>query len=597
MNIIPLEYQPFFVIGVIFVLFYSLFKEIFKPALCFLLAILLLVVTGIIAPKDILSGFSNPSIASIVLLILITAGISSNFNIEVFLDRAFGRTKTYKTFLASMMSKVALLSSVVNNTPVVVLMTPYVFNWGKKNKISPSKLLIPLSFATIIGGMLTVIGTSTTLVLNGFLLEYKLAQINSLELLITGICVLVICLVFLILFSDKLLPNRQDILEKFESDKREYLIEKRLSDQSSLIGKTVVGGGLRNLSGVYLVEIIRADKIISPVNPKEIIQANDVLIFAGNTDTIIDLTFSDIGVELPANLAPTNDKKIQVIEGVISANSSLIGKSIKESNFRERYDAAVVAIHRNGEKLSGKIGKIRIKAGDVLLMYAGREFKTRVDLFKDLYVISGEDREVRPARHNHYKLTILGLMAIVLLVSQLFSLFTSLLLIFAAMVIMKLITLKNVKRDLDINLIVILVLSLSLGEAITKTGTGNLLAELTLQLLQGQPPIVILAGIMIITTLLTSFITNVGAVAISFPLALAISQNMAIEGAPFYLGIAFAASAAFLTPIGYQTNLIIYGPGGYNFKDFLKIGIPTTIIYLSTALLLISFLYQEVLSV
>ncbi len=595
MNFIPAVYHPYYVIGVVIILFFSIYKELLKPPVCFLIAILLLVIPGILMPKDVLEGFSNQSIASIVLLILITAGIRSNFNIEIFLDRVFGKPKTYKSFIASMMAKVALLSSVVNNTPVVVLMTPYVFNWGKRNNISPSKLLIPLSFATIIGGMLTVIGTSTTLVLNGFLIENKLTTIDSIDLLVIGTCVLVISLLFLILFSNMLLPNKRDVIEKFEENKREYLIEKRLSENSPLVGKTVVQGGLRNLSGVYLVEIIRNDKVISPVNPKEIIQANDILIFAGNTDTIVDLTITDIGVELPANLAPSANEKVQVVEAVISANSSLIGKSIKESNFRERYDAAVVAIHRNGEKLSGKIGRIKIKAGDVLLMYVGMEFKNRVDLYKDLYVISGEDKEVKTTKHNQYKFMALVTVVITLLVTQIFSLFVSLLLIFASMVIMKLITLKNVKRDLDMNLVVILVLSLALGEAITKTGTADLLAKYTLLILHDQPPIIILAGLMIITTMLTSFITNVGAVAIAFPLALALSSSIGIDGAPLFLGIAFSASAAFLTPIGYQTNLIIYGPGGYNFKDFIKIGLPTTIVYLSVALLGIGYIYKDIL--
>jgi len=596
MNIIPAEYHAYYVIGVIILLFFAIYKELLKPAVSFLMATILLLVSGVIMPKEVLEGFSNQSIATIVLLILITAGIRSHFNIEIFLDKIFGHVKTYRGFLATMMSKVAILSSFVNNTPVVVLMTPYVFEWGKKNNISPSKLLIPLSYATIVGGMITIIGTSTTLVLNGFLLEHKLPLINPLQLLVTGTCVVVVCLVFLVLFSDKLLPSKTDLIDKFKANQREYLIEKRLSDQSPLVGKSVGNGGLRNLNGVYLVEIVREETVISPVPPEEVIESNDILIFAGNTDTIVDLTTSDIGVELPANLSPTSgQEKVQVVEAVISANSSLIGKSIKESNFRARYDAAVVAIHRNGEKLSGKIGRIKIKAGDVLLMYVGHEFKDRVDMYKDLYVISGESKEIRPRKNNNYRLLVLGAMALVLLTTQLFNLFVSLLIIFATMVAMKLLTIRNIKRDLDINLVVILVLSLSLGEAMIQSGAGELLANSAMQVLKGQQPIVILAGLMIITTTLTSFITNVGAVAIAFPLTLALIKSLGVNGEAFYLGIAFAASAAFLTPVGYQTNLIIYGPGGYTFKDFLKIGLPITLIYLSTALAIIGLLFKDTL--
>ncbi|UII30211.1 SLC13 family permease [Fulvivirga ulvae] len=594
MNVIEIGLQPYFVIAVILLLFISIYFEWLKPAVSFLFAALLLVVFGIISPAEILEGFSNQSIASVILLILITAGIRSHFNVELWLDKAFGKAKTYRQFLISMMSKVAVLSTFVNNTPVVVLMTPYVFSWGKKNNISPSKLLIPLSYSTIMGGMVTLIGTSTTLVLNGFMIENNLPGIDPLELLFTGSIVAIICIIFLMLFSNKLLPNRKDIIEKFEANKRQYLIEKRLSENSPLIGKSIIEGGLRNLSGVYLVEIVRDDKLISPVTPKEIIQAKDILIFAGNTDNIVDLTLTDIGVELPEKLTPSTNGKLRVVESVVSANSSLIGKTVKKSNFRERYDAAVIAVHRNGEKLSGKIGKINIKAGDVLLLYVGEEFNDRIDLYKDLYVITGETKEIDKKNNGYYKLVIIGIVVLGLVITQVFNLFLSLMSIFTVMVAMKLITIQNVKRDLDISLVAILVLSLSIGEAMINTGTGELIAHQALRFLQPYGNIAILAGLMIITTLLTSFITNVGAVAIAFPLTFAMTSGMGIDGGPFYLGIAFAASAAFLTPVGYQTNLIIYGPGGYNFKDFLKIGLPVTIIYLILAISSVIFLYKGI---
>lgn len=595
MNLISSDVQPYLVLGLIFLLFISIYREWLKPAVSFLFAAVLMALLGIITPGQVLEGFSNQSIASVILLILITAGIRSNFNVEVFLDKIFVKATTYRRFLISMMTKVAVMSSFVNNTPVVVLMTPYVFSWGKKHNISPSKLLIPLSYATILGGMITLIGTSTTLVLNGFMLEQELEGINPLDLLITGGIVASAGLLFLILFSNRFLPDRSDIIDKFEANTREYLIEKRLSPNSPLIGKSIAQGGLRNLSGVYLVEIVRDNKLISPVSPKEVIQANDILIFAGNTDNIVDLTLTDIGVELPEKITPSNNGKLRIVESVVSANSSLIGKTIKKSNFRERYNAAVIAVHRNGEKLSGKIGRITIKAGDVLLLYVGDEFNDRVDLYKDLYIITGANKEIEQGKNGLYKLYFVLGLALILVLTQAFSLFISLLIIFTTMVGMKLITIKNVKRDLDVNLVAILVLSLAVGEAMINTGAGQLVAKHGLKLLLPYGPIAVMAGLMIITTMLTSFITNVGAVAIAFPLALAITAGMGIDGAPFYLAIAFSASAAFLTPVGYQTNLIIYGPGGYNFKDFLKIGLPITSLYLTLTLAIIVFLYKDVL--
>ncbi|MEM6522924.1 MAG: SLC13 family permease [Bacteroidota bacterium] len=593
MSTFILEYQAYLVLTILLVMFASIYMQWLKPTVAFLFASLAMVVLGIITPRQVLEGFSNQSIASVAIVILLTAGVRENFNIELFLDKVFGGLKSYRSFLLSMMAKVAILSSFVNNTPVVVLMTPYVFNWGRKNNISPSKLLIPLSYATILGGMITLIGTSTTLVLNGFLMESKLPPIDPIDLLITGLSVSIIGILFLVLFSSKLLPSRTDIMERFELNKREYLIEKRLSNNSKLIGKSVIEGGLRNLNGVYLVEIIRNEKLITPVAPDETIQKDDILIFAGNTDNIIDLTLTDIGIELPPKLAPSTSGKVNVVEAVVSANSSLLGKTVKESNFRERYNAAVIAIHRNGEKLSGKIGRISLKAGDVLLMYTGDQFTARVDLFKDLYIIAGEEKEIRPGKPNKTKFYVLLFAILILLFGQLFNLFVSLLVLLSIAVAMRIVTLKHVKRDLDLNLIIILVLSISIGEAMINSGAGEMIGMTLTNLLSEYGSLAVLAGLMLIATFLTSFITNVGAIAICFPLALAVANQLGISGEPFFLAIAFASSAAFLTPIGYQTNLIIYGPGGYNFRDFLKIGFPITALYLCTAFLIITILYQE----
>jgi di/tricarboxylate transporter len=593
-QLFPAEFHPYVVIGVLILIFTSIYTGIFTPTVSFLLGTMILIITGMISPADILIGFSNQSIASVIMLILITAGLQNNFNTSSLLDRIFGKINSYKTFLAVLLTKVAVLSSVVNNTPVVVLMTPYVFEWGKKRNISPSKLLIPLSYATICGGMITIIGTSTTLVLNGFLIDTGQVQLKSTDLLFTGLTVTIICLLFLILFSNRILPDRMDIIEKFHRNRREYLIEKRLRKGSPLVNKTIVDGGLRELNGVYLVEIVRDDEVITPVNPQEIIQQNDILIFAGSTENIIDVTLTDLGIRLPDELTPTSGHIHQVVEGVISSNSSLVNKTVKDAQFRDRYDAAVVAIHRHGEQLRGKIGNIKLMAGDVLLMYTGQDFRNRIDLYKDIIVITGEEMQQGPPYRSKVRVAIVAITALIMLFTQAFNLFTSLLIIFSMLVAFQIITIKNMKRDLDAGLVAMLVLSITIGEAMIKTGTGDFLADNTLSFLQYYGPVWVLVGLMILTTILTSFVTNIGAVAIAFPIALALSESMGMEGAPFFLGITFAASAAFLTPIGYQTNLIVYGPGGYSFGDFIRIGIPMTIIYLFCASSMILYLYRDI---
>jgi len=295
--------------------------------------------------------------------------------------------------------------------------------------------------------------------------------------------------------------------------------------------------------------------------------------------------------ELPSS---KNKGKIDVGEAVISHGSSLIGKKVKETDFRNRYDAAIVAIHRNGEKLHGKIGEIRINAGDLLLLYAGANFKDRADLYRDIYVISKLQALYKPAKAKVYSLGAIGLLAILLLAVGYFSLFTSLLIIFAVMLGMGMITRQDIKRGLDLSMIGILVFSLALGQATIKSGAADLVASWILGALMPYGMMAILCGLLLLTIVLTSFITNIGAIAIAFPLAHSMAMSTGIDGSPFYLGIAFAASASFMTPIGYQTNLIIYGPGGYTFKDFFKIGIPTTIIYILTVFMGLILLYPAI---
>jgi di/tricarboxylate transporter len=594
---IPYPIQPYFAIFVVFVLFLAIYKEMLRPSVAFLFCVLVFIISGILTSKEVLAGLSNESIGSIILLILITAGLRKNFNIEFLFDIVFKKTRNYKVFLLKLMSQVAILSSFVNNTPVVALMTPYVFNWGKKNNISPSKLLIPLSFATILGGMITIIGTSTTLVLNGFLMDRNLEGLKLEDFIFTGFAVSVTGILFIILLGHKLLPDHKDILETFIRNKREYVVETKLTEDSKLIDKTILEAGLRNLKGVFLVEIIRKDKVVSPVGPNEIIQKDDILIFAGNTQDIVELVKSDLGINLPDaahNHADVNEK-LNIAEAVVSSNSNLAGVKVKDSNFRKRYDAAIVAIHRNGERLSGKIGNIRLSAGDLLLLYAGKDFREKTDLFRDIIVISNQENVKKPSKKKGGVFAVLVVCTIALLTLGYWSLFNSLLIIFTLMIAFKMISIPDMKREIDINLVAILVFSLAIGQAIIKTQAGSMIANVLLDFLEPHGKIAIMAGLMALTTLLTSFITNVGAISITFPLAFAISQTLNMNGAPFYLAIAFAASAAFLTPVSYQTNLIIYGPGGYNFKDFFKIGFPVTIIYLLTSLACILLLYKNIL--
>ncbi|BDD08850.1 sodium:sulfate symporter [Fulvitalea axinellae] len=586
------NYQPIIVAITLGLLFFSLFKEIIRPSLSFVCAVLTFMITGIINEREVTAGLSNGPIISVLFLIIITFGLKKNFNVEKTFNRAFDRGQSYHSFLFRMMSKVALLSSIINNTPVVALLTPYVYDWGRRNNISPSKLLIPLSYATIMGGMLTIIGTSTTMVMNGLMVEQGAPEINSYYLLIIGLMVLFTGLTFLTIFAGKLLPDHQDALEQFNENKREYLIETALKPNSKIIGKTVSEASLRNLKGVYLVEIIRKDRIISPVGPEEKIKSHDRLIFAGETSKVTELLEKEIGLTLPSYSQNFTDH-ISVLEAVVGNNSGLINSTPKEVSFRERYDAAVIAIHRHGQKLSGKIGNIPLQAGDLLLLYAGPNFYSKLDFYRDIHPLS-KIREInRLGKPKSIGIAIVSAFFFAMAALGFVKLHIALLFIFTTMGFMKMISIEDMKNALDIDLAAILICSIAIGTAITNSGLGEIVAQATISALQPYGNISILLGLMLITTFLTSIVSNVGAVSIVFPIAYALSAKLGTDGMPLYMGIAFAASAAFLTPIGYQTNLIVYGPGGYRFKDFFKIGLPTTLIYLATAVLGILLLYGD----
>ena len=589
----PSEFNAYFVLIVLLVIFFLIYKEILKPALSFLIAVLIFTITGILDTREVLAGFSNSSIVSIILLIVISAGLRKNFQLELLFDFIFKKSKTYRSFLIRMMSQVAIISAFVNNTPVVALMTPYVFNYGRKNGIAPSKLLIPLSYATIMGGMITLIGTSTTLVLNGFIKAATDHELIFHDLFILGLGVSITGILFIAFVGHRILPNRSDSLQEFSKNYRQYILETRLTNRSTLIGKSVREAGLRNLQGVYLVEIMRNGNFIAPVYPEEIILKEDVLIFAGDTENIMDLINTGKGIILPDKASEYHQDKIEVIEAVVSSFTPMIGKTVKEADFRKRYDAAIIAIHRNGEKLTGKIGEIEIHPSDVLLLYTGKDFQNRIDLHRDLFVINKVREITEPGRKKYYALALILICAMVLLVTKGLALFPSLLIIFTMMAIFGLIGMSDVRREIDFNLVGILVLSLAIGQAMILSGAGQLVADWIIDLIAPFGRIALLIGIMLITAILTSFIVNVGAISITFPISLSLCQILGMDPMPFFLGIAYAASGAFLTPIGYQTNMIIYGPGGYRFADFLKIGLPVTIIYLSVTVGGILLLYHH----
>ena len=580
-----------FVLSILVFIFVSLYREYFRPPTTFFIAIVLLSVTGILTPSQALSGFADEQIAVIILLLVLASIIKKASVIDLIFERLFRSAKSYGGFLSRMMLYVASSSAFLNNTPIVATLIPYVTDWGKKNNITPSKLLIPLSYAAILGGTATLIGTSTNLIVKQMMIDSGLEGFDIFDFTYVGGPLVLIGIVYLSFAAPRLLPEKQDVLEKFSEHSREYIVETRIKSGSPLIGLTIEEANLRHLQTLYLVEIIRNERRIAAVSPEEILVEGDILIFAGEVGSITEIFDMELGLDFPQVNNIESNNSLKVNEAVVPQNSQLIGNKVKETNFRAIYDAAIIAIHRNGERLSEKIGEIVLKPGDLLLLVTGEDFPERTRDTQNIYVIS----KVRDLQNiNLFKVYTIGFGTVIAISSAaigFISLFKALLVLLTVIAVMRIVTLTEIKNSLDFNVVFIAAFAIAVSKAIQTTGTAGYLANSFLAAFEGLGPVGVLFGIYLVTNLMTEFVTNVAAASIIFSIALAVSQSMGVNHEPYLLAVAYGASASFLTPIGYQTNLMVLGPGGYRVKDFTRIGLPLALLYMVVACLLLAYWY------
>lgn len=573
---------------------YSLYRETFGPSFTFLVAILFLGVFGVLTPKEILEGFGNEQVAIVIMLLLLGDVIRRTGLVESVFDRLFRNAKSYNGFLSRMMIIVATFSTFLNNTPLVAVMMPYVDNWCKRKEFSVSKFLIPLSFAAILGGSITLIGTSTNLIVNGLVADQDivdLKELNMFDFAYVGIPMLIIGFIYIMLFGNKLLPGTERIEKKQMPVNRKYMVETRIRNKSSLLGKQLVDTELQTIKGLKLVEVLRGDKELCP-DDDLILQPDDKLIFRGNNEKFADLLNNNSDIVVPEIGTLSRRKQPEITELIVSQNSGLNGRQLKEINFRSRYDAAVLAIHRNGEQIKTDIHNVVMRSGDVLLVYAGEAFDNRTKNSRDFYFLS-RIRDL--VKIENWKIILLLLGTLIAIVLSAFhvkgGLFFGLLVVLMMALIFKITTPKDLPKGIDYDLALIIVMSLALGTAMVKTGAANLISEALLAVFLPMGNIGVLFGVYLITTLLAAYITNKASVGIVFPIAITMASNLGLDPKPFVLTVAYAAAANFMTPIGYQTNLMVYGPGKYSFKDYFKIGAPLTLLYMFTTIVILSYLY------
>lgn len=588
-----MTFESGLVLLVIVLMLVALYFEILGTSLIFFIVVMIFYFFNFISLSNILLCLANEQIILIFLLFILSDIIKKTQWIDSFMNFFFHFRLRYHQFLLRMGASVTLLSSVMNNTPLVALAIPYISTWASKRRIAPSKIMIPLSFFTIVGGTITLIGTSTNLILNGLITNHNLTPLRLTDFTLNGLLNALICLGFMMLLGYWLLPKRKNAIEEFQEKKRTYVIQTKVPEGSTFIGKTIAQANLRNLRGLFLVEIIRNTKIIAPVNSNETILQDDLLVFAGDTETVNDLLKNKNDLILTPSDDNTwmNNENIEIIEAVISPKSSLIGEKPKYINFRQKYDAAIIAIHRNGEKLSGKIGENILNEGDLLMLAPGKGFYSYNETLEDLYVISKTSKMGILAKEKKW-IILLSLIAVIFLaVLKIIPLVVGLMCMVGITAALKILKGNDVKKSFDINLYLVLAFSLAIGKSIEISGAAGQVAEVFLNFLPYHP-LVILAGIYLFTNILTNIVTNAAAIAIAFPITFSLANHLGIKDyTPFFLAIAYASSYAFMTPYGYQTNLMVYGPGNYKFKDFIKIGLPLSLLLMASTVLFLYFLY------
>ena len=565
----------FLLLAVVFSLAFSRFS----PALIFSAVVAVLLVSGILPLESIANNYVNPSLLTLVVLVLLAVALEKTLLLT--------RVVRYivKGGLKSVLFRLCLFtglsSALLNNTAIVAaLMGPL----RKQSGLLASKVLLPLSYASILGGMLTLIGTSTNLIVNGFIDQAGFEPFSFFDFTFVGGLVFIASGVCLIFVSSRSLPEH---LVKDQHETLEYFLERKVSKHSELIGRSVADNGLRRLEKLFLVDIVRNGRVLSPVGPEEIVREGDVLVFSGDPSAISLLE--------PFHGLVASDKEDSVVrsnlmEVVVSPSSSLLGHTIKEADFRARFDAAVVAVRRGESRIRGGLGKLRLRAGDGLVLSVGTDFKGRANLSRNFILLG----DLTAQKMLHPLLDAASIIAFLAVIASAvlgwIPFFNGILLLLFAYLVSGLVRVGELRRRFPFELIMVVGGALGLAQAMIETHVAADMAAF-INSFDGYGVVGSYVGIFLVTWFLTELVTNNAAAALVFPIALAVAQQWGVSPYPFFMAVAFGASASFLSPYGYQTNLMVFSVGRYRLSDYLRAGLPVLVVYSITALITIPMVF------
>jgi di/tricarboxylate transporter len=545
----------------------------------------------------LVAGLGNEAVITVAVLYVVVVGLSRTGAMSLLTRPLLGRPKSASAAQARLMIPCAGLSAFLNNTPIVAMFMPVLSDLCKRTGIAPGKLFMPLSFATILGGTCTLIGTSTNMVVYGLVVAEtgNRDALGMFDLSWVAVPATVVGILFILITSRWLLPDRKPTLSA-SSDPREYTTEMELEPGSPLIGKSIEEAGLRGLPGVYLAEIERGAKVLPAVASTEVLQAGDRLVFVGIVDSVVELR-KVRGLRPATNQvfkldAPRSERCM--IEAVVSNHCPLIGMTIRDGKFRSVYNAAVIAVARSGQRIHKKIGDIVLEPGDQLLLEAHPSFHDQQRNSKDFFLVSRLE-DSSPPGHEKAWIAIALLLAMVVVAGfEWLPMVHAGLIAAGAMLLTGCCNTTDARRSIDWEVLVTIAAALGIGETMRSTGLAANIASGAVEAIGSEHPWLVLATIYATTMLLTELLSNNATAALMYPIAMATAKSLGLDYHPFLVAIMIAASCGFATPFGYQTNLMVYGPGGYRFTDFLKLGVPLDLMTMAVTLTVIPLVWPLV---
>jgi di/tricarboxylate transporter len=548
------------------------------PERVFFAATLVSLAANLVSTDDILINAVNPGLVTLVLLVLCSFSFERTSVLRRLSTILIGGSKV-KSTLRTLFSA-AFASALMNNTAVVASLITTIKN---NTLINPGKLLLPLSFVSIIGGTLTLVGTSTNLLVNSMFIDQGNESLNFFDFTLVGLVALAMCLIVILIRLPSLPSIAKEALQT-----KEYLVEAEVTQGSRLVGKTIEENGLRNLDSLFLVELVRRGRLISPVKPEEYLEPGDKLIFTGDISKVLTLQQFD-GLTLFAE--QDGLLRDNLTEVVIKPDSAVIGKSLKSAGFRARFDSAVVAIRREGSTLSGKLGEIVIQSGDFLVLAVGKDFSSRTNLSKNFFILSGHQPDNMLYGWRD-KITVFGFIAaIATSVFTGFSLLKCLFFYIALLIFSGCLSINEIKRRFPLEIWMIVLSALTLATAMENSGVAQLLAATVENLLHDKSIYFAFIIVFVLTLVVTELVTNNAAAALLFPIAYNMALGLGVSPLPFVMAVAFAASGSFISPYGYQTNVMVFNAGNYRLTDFVKFGIPVSITYSAVVIFMIPLIF------